>query len=219
MCSTWASRQEVKDEARWAVRGGWIKYTGGRDIYDHYRPSEEKPEVDLKLQIPKHLKMIKRIHFLHLFSGMKRQGDLEWYLVRLGAKAGYEVKVISIDLAYGVDLADKERIDRLVQLARKGRFGGFHNGAPCSTWSRVRFLDGGPPPLRTRASPWGRPCNSRAQQEHTDLHSLLWRNSMRVLEAVALSGGVVTNEHPRDPGRDPFPSTWNLPEMRRIERE
>ena len=42
---------------------------------------------------------------------------------------------------------------------------------------------------------------------------------MKVLEAVAASGGPVSNEHPRDPGMDPYPSTWNLSAMRWIEKK
>ncbi len=42
---------------------------------------------------------------------------------------------------------------------------------------------------------------------------------MKVLEAVASAGGLVTNEHPKDPGQDPYPSTWALSEMRRIEKK
>ena len=41
---------------------------------------------------------------------------------------------------------------------------------------------------------------------------------MKILEAVGVGRGEVTNEHPKDPGRDPYPSTWNLTEMKRIER-
>ena len=150
---------------------------------------------------------------------MKRQGDLEWYLKRIGAKHGLEVRVVSLDLGYGADLDDPKLVDRLVQQARLGKFGGLHNGSPCSTWSRVRFVPGGPPPLRTRESPWGKPGNTQKEQEHTDQHSRLWRNSMKILEAVGTYGGPVSNEHPKDPGKHPYPSTWNLSEMKRIERK
>ena len=40
---------------------------------------------------------------------------------------------------------------------------------------------------------------------------------MSILESVAGSGGLISNEHPKDPGRDPYPSTWDLSEMKRIE--
>ena len=42
---------------------------------------------------------------------------------------------------------------------------------------------------------------------------------MKILESVGVGEGLVTNEHPVDPGRHPFPSTWNLAEMHRIERK
>ena len=40
---------------------------------------------------------------------------------------------------------------------------------------------------------------------------------MSVLESIAGAGGLISNEHPKDPARDPYPSTWNLSEMKRIE--
>ena len=40
---------------------------------------------------------------------------------------------------------------------------------------------------------------------------------MSILESVAGAGGLISNEHPKDPGRDPYPSTWDLSEMKRIE--
>ena len=155
-----------------------------------------------------------------MFSGLKRPGDLERFSVRLGAKVGMKVIVESMDLAYGEqnDLSKKSVIDRLVRAGKNGKYSGSQNGSPCSTWSRVRFLPGGPPPLRTRDSPWGIASNTSEQQAHCDLHSKLWNGSMDVLEAISDGGGLISNEHPKDPGRPPFPSTWNLPKMTRIER-
>ena len=73
--------------------------------------------------------------------------------------------------------------------------------------------------MRTRDSPWGAARNTKVEQLHTDLHSDLWRNSMSILLAIGMSGAPVTNEHPKDPGRDPYPSTWDLSEMKSIERK
>ena len=42
---------------------------------------------------------------------------------------------------------------------------------------------------------------------------------MGILEEVALAGNLVSNEHPKAPGMHPYPSTWNLAEMKRIEKK
>jgi len=216
---TVANLGEIKAEGKWAVRGGWTKYLDDKDFFHHYRATEQESRR-LVVDVPIGQKVMSH-RFVHMFSGLKRPGDLEWFLVRLGAKAGIRVVVESMDFAYGkeFDLSDDAVIDRLVHAARRKDYSGGHNGSPCSTWSRVRFLLGGPPPLRTRDSPWGIPTNTLEQQRHCDEHSKMWNGSMDVLEAIAKSGGLVTNEHPKDPGKHPFPSTWNLPKMKLIERE
>jgi hypothetical protein len=210
---------EIKAEGKWAVRGGWTKFMGDQDFFGHYRPTEEEPEK-LVIMISPGQKLASH-RLVHMFSGLRRPGDLEWFLVRLGAKVGIRVVVESMDYAYGseFDLSDDLVIDRLVRVSRRKIYSGGVNGSPCSTWSRVRFLPGGPPPLRTRESPWGIPSNTKDQQRHCDEHSRMWNGSMDVLEAIAASGGLVVNEHPKDPGKDPFPSTWNLAKMKRIERK
>jgi len=216
---TKASIAEIKAEGKWAIRGGWTKYLDDKDFFEHYRPTEQEPKK-LTIAVPMGQKVASH-RFIHMFSGLKRPGDLEWFLVRLGAKVGLRIVVESMDFAYGkeFDLSDDSVIDRLVRASRRKLNSGGHNGSPCSTWSRVRFLPGGPPPLRMRDSPWGIPSNTREQQRHCDEHSKMWHGSMDVLDAIAKSGGLVTNEHPKDPGKHPFPSTWNLPKMKMIERD
>jgi len=41
-----------------------------------------------------------------------------------------------------------------------------------------------------------------------DLHSLMTRNEGRILTSVAGVGGEAVKEHPKDPGKHPFPSIW-----------
>eukprot|EP00974_Lingulodinium_polyedra_P021275 2055936-Lingulodinium_polyedra.AAC.1 len=45
----------------------------------------------------------------------------------------------------------------------------------------------------------------------------LLRATLRLLHAVADSGGFISLEHPEDPGRAPFPSIWALPEVAALE--
>ena len=209
---------ELKAEARWAVRGNWITRTEPiTNFFDHYRPGEEEPER-VVVEIPRGIDLVRVYVFLHMFSGLQRDKDLEWYLIRKGAAAGFRVIVESMDLAYGeqYDLADQQKVKAMQSKAAK--YSGAHNGSPCSTWSRVRYRPGGPPPLRSREHPFGLPSNSNTQQKHCNVHNMLLRNSWSILLAISLAGGLVSNEHPADPMRHPYPSTWVLPFVKRIER-
>ena len=168
---TSASWEELKSEARWAVRGNWITRTEPiQNFHDHYRNDDPEAEKII-VRIPRGVGLIRVYRFLHMFSGAQREKDLEWYLLRKGAAAGFRVIVESLDLAYGseYDLGDQVVVERYVKTAK--RYSGAHNGSPCSTWSRVRFQPGGPPPLRSREHPWGLPSNSKSQREHCECHN------------------------------------------------
>ena len=159
--------------------------------------------------------------FHHLFSGLRRVGDLEWYLVCLGGAAGMRIIMTNYALAYGseFDLGCEDVIQRVLREVAEGRGDGALNGAPCSTWSRARFAPGGPPPLRDRDYPWGRPRLNTRERAHCDLHSRLMKNGVAVLSSVADSGGLGLNEHPADPGRPPFPSIYDTAFFRAFEND
>lgn len=161
----------------------------------------------MKLAIPRSMK-IWVYRFVHLFSGLRRAFDVEHYLLRIGGSRGIFVIIESFDAAYGeeFDLDNRGIVEDLIERARRGEVDGALSGAPCSTWSRARFRPGGPPPLRDRSHPWGRPGLSQREREHCDLHSRLMCNGLDILEAVTVGGGDALNEHPADPGREPFPS-------------
>ena len=91
--STWSLNEEVRKEARWGVRGVWIKYTGGLDVFEHYLPEREDPEASLKDLLLEDQKRMRMIYFVHLFSDLKRRGDMEWHLKMIGAKRGMEIVV------------------------------------------------------------------------------------------------------------------------------
>ena len=216
---TTSTLSELQEEAKWAVRGNWITRTEPlENFHRHYRPEVEETEK-IVVQIPLGITMVRVYHFLHMFSGVQRDKDLEWYLTRIGAAAGFRVVTESLDLAYGDqnDLSLDETVERLRH--RKPAFSGAHNGSPCSTWSRVRYRPGGPPPLRSREFPWGLPKNSKAQQAKCDHHNKLLKNSWTLLLWIAQAGGMVSNEHPADPSKHPYPSTWALAFVKYIERK
>ena len=87
VCRTIGSMEEIRKEGRWAVRGGWTKYLADPDFHDHYRPDEEISKIHVSLK--KDQKTIKVYRFIHLFSGIKRDGDLGFYLELLVEQTCY----------------------------------------------------------------------------------------------------------------------------------
>ena len=54
-----------------------------------------------------------------------------------------------------VDLLDPTVLSHIKFLIKEGWVLGIHFGTPCSSYSRARKNDGGPPPLRSASSLWG----------------------------------------------------------------
>ncbi len=148
---------------------------------------------------------------LHCFAGPRRQGDLQDWLIHWAEQTNQLAVIESVDLAWDADwdLADANVISVLVQMAREHLIDMIGGGAPCATWSRVRFLGGGPRPLRFRGQwSWGRPDLTPAEALQVKLANLLMINFMGLCEEVHAVGGAFFMEHPEDPGLDPYPSIF-----------
>ena len=117
-----------------------------------------------------------------------------------------KVRVISVDSAYGdmFDLLIPENLQRLKTLCSKERVHGGHNGLPCSTWSIVRWVPGGPPPLRSRTYPWGLPRLSLKDKKLVADHNALYDGSVEILGIIEDTGGCGSLEHPADRLRHPY---------------
>ena len=209
--ATKATLAEVREEGRWAARGGWARLTEGCQWSQGVLGSAE-PEEEEEMIMPPYIppKPIRVYRFLHLFSGHRRHGDIEYYLRLMGAARGWLVLVLNVDLAFGkdYDLAAPSNVERLIDEILAGLYDGMHTAPPCSTWSPVRWRPGGPPPLRSRDSPWGMLGLSEAHRKLVALHSRLMRASCALIEAMAKKGGTLTKEHPADRGCHPFASIF-----------
>ena len=60
---------------------------------------------------------------LHLFSGKRREFDVEWWLLTLSERAGVVLEVLSIDMDIhpALDLTRQELLLRLEDLIKRGR--------------------------------------------------------------------------------------------------
>lgn len=84
--------------------------------------------------------------------------------------------------------------------------------------ARHVYLPGGPRPPRFRWALWGRHDFRPAERARVQEANLLWLNFFMLAEAVASRGGGYLMEHPADPGVEPYPSIWVLPEVLGLEQ-
>ena len=133
---------------------------------------------------------------------------------------GVEVEVVNRDLEHdGSNLLHDEPYKSDLQQAKAGESHGFHSGFRCSSFSRVRFRPGGPPPVRDRKHLYGFPSNSAKQAAEAEDGNAMVRRSVEMCEAMAEGANTrrgpytATLENPDDPGKDPYPSAWLFEEI------
>jgi len=146
------------------------------------------------------------------FAGSRRQGDVEDWLYKLAEQVGAMVLVESVDLAFNQewDLGDARTVALLLEMAAEGLLDFVLGGPPCATWSMVRYLPGGPRPLRFRdGEEWGRKDLTLRERLQVDEANLLMVNFIAICEAVASMGGFYILEHPADPNAAPYASIFS----------
>ena len=153
------------------------------------------------------------LRFLHLFSGPRREEDLEFWLVALAAAKGVVMTVDVADLETypPVDVLDETTSRELVARAKAKYWDGAHAGPPCATWAIVLWFElpgFSPSPYRDRDHPWGLPGLKGKRLARCEAGTAMLLVTLEVLEALGECESSVTLEHPRDPAEDPFPSIW-----------
>ena len=162
---------------------------------------------------------------LHLFSGHRREGDLQHVLEGLSTARTFYV--ISIDIICDPILGDLTRQDvRAVWLkaTASGEVVAVIAGPPCETWSAARFFptlpnrDAAPPrPLRSLEAPWGRDNLTGRERQQVDLANHLLRATVVFMTLAHAAGVSGLMEHPA-PAHwvAAAPSSWRLPEVQRL---
>ena len=159
---------------------------------------------------------------IHMFAGERRDGDIQQCLEQMCAGEGIKLLMLSVDLAVDPlwDFTNQTTFHQLMLLAEEGCIDLWIGGPPCSTVARARHvpLRGGPRPLRFRWALWGREGLRPWERTRVIESNILWTNFFAMGEAVGSRGGGYLMEHPADPGRDPYPSIWLLPEVHQMEQ-
>lgn len=133
-------------------------------------PSPAGPKI---FQPQATLKSSSRTIVIELFSGCAR-------LSKAFANQGFQVYAYDIDYGQGCNLLDPLVTANLKKFIKKNasRIALVWMGTPCTTWSRARKLDGGPPPLRDDSALEGLPNLSTR-----DAAKILEGNQLRDISA------------------------------------
>ena len=169
-------------------------------------------------------------YVLHVFSGVRREGDLHGALLQVQPPDGTVLFPISIDIVLSsthCDLLDPQQQKRWLNWAKDGAIYMAIGGPPCETWSisRLRWYENfeGPRPLRegTRLLDyiWAIPQLRIREARQVRVANALLHFCILLFLAQVLTGGIAIIEHPDEPGPRGMlvpPSIWILPIMQYI---
>ena len=168
--------------------------------------------------------------FLHVFSGRRRAGDLQFYMEKVfsaNCKDGSILCVVSLDLVIDAEFGDVRR-PATQTFWKQGVTSGWVLGAlcgpPCETWSQARHVEDplhpgrGPRPLRDREHLWGFDSLSLREAHQVATGNELLLFAIELLYALACSEGFGLIEHPKEPEEPTRPSIWHLEVMQLLSR-
>ena len=187
--------------------------------------SEKNPaDRPSRVRVPRPLEASRPVCVVvHLFSGRRRHGDIHFWLQELGAALGLDVIVLSVDpvdpvISKGGDLLDDALYSYIRGLCWRGWSDGVCAGAPCRTWSAVRFMPGGPRPVRDFSHPFGLPRLTEKESVKVRIDSELFLRALDCMDGTAATGGACLKEHPADRKVRPYPSIFRTPQWKSFSR-
>ena len=139
--------------------------------------------------------------FLHVFSGFRRQDDLQDQLERMSTD-GTVIHCVSLDICLArahADLMSGETLRFWRGKMHDGWVAGVGGGPPCETFTAARYEAGGPPPLRSYDEPWGLPSLTPKQWKQTATGTQLVFALLELLITAIQLGLSGFLEHPAFP--------------------
>lgn len=162
---------------------------------------------------------------LHLFSGRRRQGDVQFFLDCMDQPTAYVLHVVSLDIvvdAHWGNATDESVREYWLSLAQAGFIVGFLAGPPCETWSVARGkalkensgrCKRAPRILRTAESLWGLPSLALQEVMQLTIGNALLTFSLLMACVMVKVGGHGVLEHPAEPEAPELAAIWRLPIM------
>ena len=174
------------------------------------------------------------ITFVHLYSGHRREGDVEDHLSQRVMPDGCVLRCLSIDIIFDYqkgDLRNARTQQDWLQWARAGVLDGALMGPPCHTFSVARECggiagattgDGGPRVVRLANAQYGISQVRPQEAEHVLVSNELLAFSLCLIIVMIVSGKWATLEHPKDKDEDQPPcsqwraSIWRIPAVQAL---
>ena len=135
---------------------------------------------------------------LHLFSGRRRERDIQMELESLPLPEGVVMTVVSVDVAIDPSRCDLSKDDQQKlwhDLTRGGFVAGLYGGPPCESWSIARWeqlthgLQRGPRPIRCDPELWGLDSLSKREGQQVYIGNVLMLFCLKAVLLQALTGG------------------------------
>lgn len=160
-------------------------------------------------------------------------GSLRLLFVHTGARHDYDVaKFIDmhapafgfndVDICFA-DVHDKQGCHYLIQRIYSGAFAGALIEPPATTWSRLRYVRGGPRPVRCKQHPGGFPWLEAPGRAECQLDNDIIQYSVDLCYALHSVRAFFVVIHPEDLGRtkegDHPASIWQLDTIRKLAGE
>ena len=214
---TQATQDELRREGRWAVRKGWATAIGDLEtIHELRQPETQEADYGVDVVIPSGIPIPKYI-FWHLFSGHRRQYDLEWYLLRLGGLQSLRIIVENFDLCYG-EKCDLPPSSKTWWGERAAGSAMGCTPAPHALRGRKRASDQAARRRFATGIVPGGASGSPARSAATPTSTRTSCGTPARCTARWPSRGESLHEHPADPGRHPYPSIFATPYFLELER-
>lgn len=164
---------------------------------------------------PRLLPRFRQLVFVHLYSGYRREGDLQTWLESFDWSPALRPVVVSMDII--IDSAKCNAMDpaqrlRWFRYSQQGLIDGIMVGPPCESWSVSRErheLDGqGPRPLRRRDEPWITSGLSHRESRQVYVANILLFFAVIMFLSQWSVGAWACLEHPEKPKKPKAPSIW-----------
>ena len=168
--------------------------------------------------------------FLHVFSGRRREGDLQFFMEQIFEQTcldGTVLCVVSLDLIIDQEWGNVRKTatqEFWLHGVRAGWVCGALCGPPCETWSQARFApshtgsERSPRPLRDWAELWGFSSLSLKEAHQVATGNELLIFAVLLIYTLACVDGFGVIEHPQEPDDASRPSIWRLELLRVLSR-
>ena len=212
--------QGCEDEVTWP-KAAYKTYSMSQRKWEFFnRDGPQGPQHDAA--IPRQL--FREMFIIHFCSGVRREGDIQWWAERCSWPDGVFMNIVSVDIIFHEQLGDLTNNaiqDRWLRFLDSACVCAAYIGPPCSTWSisRWRFytcMDNGPRPVRSRQLPFGLKSLRLREVRENILGNKLLFFAFDVMLRQLVHGRVCLIEHPEPRDVSQYPCIWRLKAFRQL---